>query len=130
MIAVTRLVVCVCMQCLCLFLMIRRPPRSTRTDTLFPYTTLFRSQFRRRIACACITQLRLVAEREQHFLAAERRTVARDAQYVLGFEIGLFEMPGRLRECAVVTDITTQLRQRHEYLARVADARAPAALAQ
>src|SRR3546814_11012017 len=26
------------------FLMIRRPPRSTRTDTLFPYTTLFRSQ--------------------------------------------------------------------------------------
>src|SRR3546814_4467148 len=25
--------------------MIRRPPRSTRTDTLFPYTTLFRSQF-------------------------------------------------------------------------------------
>src|SRR3546814_1307964 len=31
--------------CLCIFffLMIRRPPRSTRTDTLFPYTTLFRS---------------------------------------------------------------------------------------
>src|SRR3546814_2434230 len=27
------------------FLMIRRPPRSTRTDTLFPYTTLFRSHF-------------------------------------------------------------------------------------
>src|SRR3546814_9897261 len=29
--------------------MIRRPPRSTRTDTLFPYTTLFRST--RRIRC-------------------------------------------------------------------------------
>src|SRR3546814_4686688 len=32
--------------CFCIvffFLMIRRPPRSTRTDTLFPYTTLFRS---------------------------------------------------------------------------------------
>src|SRR3546814_5358384 len=27
--------------------MIRRPPRSTRTDTLFPYTTLFRSPFER-----------------------------------------------------------------------------------
>src|SRR3546814_20369231 len=27
--------------------MIRRPPRSTRTDTLFPYTTLFRAQGRR-----------------------------------------------------------------------------------
>src|SRR3546814_17181826 len=29
------------------FLMIRRPPISTRTDTLFPYTTLFRSPQRR-----------------------------------------------------------------------------------
>src|SRR3546814_13619852 len=28
------------------FLIIRRPPRSTRTDTLFPYTTLFRSSLR------------------------------------------------------------------------------------
>src|SRR3546814_4934478 len=28
--------------------MIRRPPRATRTDTLFPYTTLFRSQRQRR----------------------------------------------------------------------------------
>src|SRR3546814_1356355 len=28
---------------MCFFLMIRQPPRSTRTDTLFPYTTLFRS---------------------------------------------------------------------------------------
>src|SRR3546814_364489 len=39
---------CVDPSCLLLFLsffflMIRRPPRSTRTDTLFPYTTLFRS---------------------------------------------------------------------------------------
>src|SRR3546814_15221156 len=30
-------------QCAFFFLMIRRPPGSTRTDTLFPYTTLFRS---------------------------------------------------------------------------------------
>src|SRR3546814_16131547 len=35
---VTRLIGC------CFFLMIRRPPRSTRTDTLSPYTTLFRSR--------------------------------------------------------------------------------------
>src|SRR3546814_14512594 len=39
-----------CLNCSCgysmsfFFLMIRRPPRSTRTDTLFPYTTLFRSR--------------------------------------------------------------------------------------
>src|SRR3546814_12651827 len=32
-----------CVKDVFVFLMIRRPPRSTRTDTLFPYTTLFRS---------------------------------------------------------------------------------------
>src|SRR3546814_9659832 len=31
--------------------MIRRPPRSTRNDTLFPYTTLFRSALRGRAGC-------------------------------------------------------------------------------
>src|SRR3546814_10816669 len=36
------------------FLMKRRPPRSTRTDTLFPYTTLFRSTAMQRIATAAI----------------------------------------------------------------------------
>src|SRR3546814_19192162 len=40
------------------FLMIRRPPRSTRTDTLFPYTTLFRSPIQppvvRVAACAVL----------------------------------------------------------------------------
>src|SRR3546814_11876831 len=35
--------------------MIRRPPRSTRTDTLFPYTTLFRSNFRSKLAPGAIT---------------------------------------------------------------------------
>src|SRR3546814_14990457 len=46
------LVCCILRVCLfsvvvrfCFFLMIRRPPRSTRTDTLFPYTTLFRSGY-------------------------------------------------------------------------------------
>src|SRR3546814_17094798 len=34
--------------------MIRRPPRSTRTDTLFPYTTLFRS-IRRRVATLLVS---------------------------------------------------------------------------
>src|SRR3546814_5746284 len=48
---VSTLVLFVCLYAYLLFiiffLMIRRPPRSTRTDTLFPYTTLFRSQWRR-----------------------------------------------------------------------------------
>src|SRR3546814_1237127 len=48
--------------------MIRRPPRSTRTDTLFPYTTLFRS-------------LRLCVRRQcagpDHDVAAQRQAGAR-----------------------------------------------------
>src|SRR3546814_6354266 len=34
--------------------MIRRPPRSTRTDTLFPYTTLFRSTLQRQNASGTV----------------------------------------------------------------------------
>src|SRR3546814_12967682 len=39
------------------FLMIRRPPRSTRTDTLFPYTTLFRSTVWIKVAPSRISRL-------------------------------------------------------------------------
>src|SRR3546814_17104321 len=38
--------------------MIRRPPRSTRTDTLFPYTTLFRSRRMKGTQLALAVQLR------------------------------------------------------------------------
>src|SRR3546814_4422207 len=45
--------------------MLRRPPRSTRTDTLFPYTTLFRSRAGRAVAvlpfdrgCLCLVRIR------------------------------------------------------------------------
>src|SRR3546814_20003167 len=37
--------------------MIRRPPRSTRTDTLFPYTTLFRSVLATNTSSISITRL-------------------------------------------------------------------------
>src|SRR3546814_963010 len=50
--------------------MIRRPPRSTRTDTLFPYTTLFRS----------IGDLDHVAAAAVAILDREPRPVARDAR--------------------------------------------------
>src|SRR3546814_4277365 len=46
--------------------MIRRPPRSTRTDTLFPYTTLFRSRIRQPGFA-----VRLDRGREQRLLVAE-----------------------------------------------------------
>src|SRR3546814_9941934 len=43
--------------------MIRRPPRSTRTDTLFPYTTLFRSLSLRRIHVAGLVTVAAWADR-------------------------------------------------------------------
>src|SRR3546814_1550026 len=48
--------------------MIRRPPRSTRTDTLFPYTTLFRSaRARREYLCEpLISLVTIVVKREHH----------------------------------------------------------------
>src|SRR3546814_17744464 len=59
------------------FLMRRRPPRSTRTDTLFPYTTLFRSRDTRRGRAG----VDLGGDRRRTFPAAppaiETRTVAR-----------------------------------------------------
>src|SRR3546814_5492336 len=58
--------------------MIRRPPRSTRTDTLFPYTTLFRS--RRNLAMAgaratrigCAGGMVLLDDRRQRLFAFNR----------------------------------------------------------
>src|SRR3546814_3888472 len=44
------------------FIMIRRPPRSTRTDTLFPYTTLFRSGVASSILAASTIQSTLVSK--------------------------------------------------------------------
>src|SRR3546814_6185316 len=52
--------------------MIRRPPRSTRTDTLFPYTTLFRSDEHRHVAGVgdeegpVVDLDRVVGDAEQH----------------------------------------------------------------
>src|SRR3546814_5299057 len=46
------------------FLMIRRPPRSTRTDTLFPYTTLFRSTDDGRLHRPGVVDPEGIAERE------------------------------------------------------------------
>src|SRR3546814_6728795 len=55
--------------------MIRRPPRSTRTDTLFPYTTLFRSgirEGRRRLAAACDEVLQRHIEQRREEQAEDR----------------------------------------------------------
>src|SRR3546814_14855846 len=61
--------------------MIRRPPRSTRTDTLFPYTTLFRSIGSRRHAGLLACNRPASARMRRGFAAAgrraDRRTVGR-----------------------------------------------------
>src|SRR3546814_8663951 len=56
--------------------MIRRPPRSTRTDTLFPYTTLFRSIRLPGRRSRIYWQVRFFA-RDRRALAAVRRTAQR-----------------------------------------------------
>src|SRR3546814_19032615 len=45
--------------------MIRRPPRSTRTDTLVPYPTLFRSGFANVVLLPMATKLKAIAAEEQ-----------------------------------------------------------------
>src|SRR3546814_6067414 len=57
--------------------MVRRPPRSTRTDTLFPYTTLFRSLFHRVVAGIVGQRERLV-----RLLADRIAVLAGDAEQV------------------------------------------------
>src|SRR3546814_3084651 len=58
--------------------MIRRPPRSTRTDTLFPYTTLFRSYGVRPVVVTAEVELQAARERDavSSVGTADRRLVA------------------------------------------------------
>src|SRR3546814_4199905 len=62
--------------------MIRRPPRSTRTDTLFPYTTLFRSAdpaFRIRSPAAAGDGLRLHGRRDGRAAGGKEDSQPREA---------------------------------------------------
>src|SRR3546814_127380 len=55
--------------------MIRRPPRSTRTDTLFPYTTLFRSHGAPAVSCSDPRRT------DWLHIATEERTSRREDRY-------------------------------------------------
>src|SRR3546814_1887743 len=70
----------------------RRPPRSTRTDTLFPYTTLFRS-FTQSIAA--ITLPNESSVRLHEAIGFEQAGVYRDVGYKLGqwLSVGLWQRP-------------------------------------
>src|SRR3546814_2301425 len=52
--------------------MIRRPPRSTRTDTLFPYTTLFRSVFVERVSTDAEGKPRILLEEPKVVVPGDR----------------------------------------------------------
>src|SRR3546814_11603234 len=58
--------------------MIRRPPRSTRTDTLFPYTTLFRSVEYLEFALLALADMRKIAD--AGCADAERRGITTGAK--------------------------------------------------
>src|SRR3546814_2873908 len=73
--------------------MIRRPPRSTRTDTLFPYTTLFRS-----------VEAAVVAEAELHVVEHEELGFRADIGGVADaacLQIGFGALGGRARVACV-----------------------------
>src|SRR3546814_15240745 len=53
------------------FLMIRRPPRSTRTDTLVPYTTLFRSSAKSDIGADADQVIAITVIRPRRRIAAQ-----------------------------------------------------------
>src|SRR3546814_8810064 len=64
--------------------MIRRPPRSTRTDTLFPYTTLFRSRpipVRARAVPPCGAVVRAARTARGTHPPLDRRTVVRSEEH-------------------------------------------------
>src|SRR3546814_3735970 len=75
--------------------MIRRPPRSTRTDTLFPYTTLFRSVGAEAPgACALEHQV----ARGRHRAAVPRRRIVDAPCDLAGARIEGDQAPGRSEE--------------------------------
>src|SRR3546814_13889396 len=90
--------------CFCLFyLMIRRPPRSTRTDTLFPYTTLFRS-----FAEAGVGIAREAVAYLSDQLGGDRELTRRALEQVLlfvgdGREVGLADVESCVGESALLS---------------------------
>src|SRR3546814_19565422 len=114
--------------------MIRRPPRSTRTDTLFPYTTLFRSGFgvERRSGFVEQQQRRAAQQRARDrdalSLAARKpgtafahdgiETLRQLAQKFLGIG-GAFGRPEPVVACAPI-DVTTVVQLRGGETTRLA----------
>src|SRR3546814_19376076 len=82
--------------------MLRRPPRSTRNDTLFPYTTLFRSVRPARAVGVVIDDRRITVHGEarqghlQPFLVLALEHLARLAESVIALGLGTQRRPGEI----------------------------------
>src|SRR3546814_1459315 len=85
--------------------MVLRPPRSTRTDSLFPYTTLFRS---RGVASRCLSALEGKAwEISEWFRRAGLCAAARRRGAVVpgAWRAEILQFPGRLSDAAEPDDV-------------------------
>src|SRR3546814_12761119 len=86
---------CVLISCFIFFLIIRRPPRSTRTDTLFPYTTLVR---------AAVADMADRAHAQAHQVAVGVGGVAHEVAVQAAARLGLGEEIGRAHVLTPVTN--------------------------
>src|SRR3546814_17020637 len=92
------------------FLMIRRPPRSTRTDTLFPYTTLFRSSKQLEIFPDAVCETATRVDWLSHTTAPtpEQSQLAADLLVALGY-IGALVEPSFKVGCLRSEEHTSEL---------------------
>src|SRR3546814_5946436 len=99
------------------FLMIRRPPRSTRTDTLFPYTTLFRSLIRRTgISCVPVDPLHepRMTLATNHAARSEEHTSELQSLMRISYAVFCLKKKRRTRTAAAHRTETTAQRSSHE----------------
>src|SRR3546814_12331889 len=82
--------------------MIRRPPRSTRTDSLFPYTTLFRSRLHKVLAQAGLGSRRALEQRIADGLVKVNGEVAQVGQSIKGGD--KIELDGRQFVASALTE--------------------------
>src|SRR3546814_3992376 len=100
--------------------MIRRPPRSTRTDTLFPYTTLFRSvlqftSYRRPSSAACLLW--------KHFggMRSEEHTSELQSLMRISYAVFCLKKKTKCTKQNFCQQHTNKNRQRTHILTRVTD---------
>src|SRR3546814_1643917 len=77
--------------------MIRRPPRSTRTDTLFPYTTLFRSEQEGQLVLYTANQL-----------ASEQDMVAAFNKRFPSIKVAIVRAPGSRLATRIETEVRSE----------------------